>query len=41
MIKDMLVRNIFIIVCFIPVSCSAPVHRIVNYVDPFIGTGGH
>ena len=41
MIKDMLVKNIFMTVCLFLVSCGSPVQRIVDYVDPFIGTGGH
>ena len=37
----MLVRNLFLAVCFILVSCGSPEQRTIDYVDPFIGTGGH
>lgn len=39
--KDMSVRNIFVAVCLVLISCDSPVQRTVDYVDPFIGTGGH
>ena len=34
-------RDLLFVIAFILASCSSPVKQAVDYVDPFIGTGGH